>query len=64
MEKKPPRPTSPEEEGVELHPDAWERFERTVDRVTRSHLARQTGKPTGADQPKEADRAARAKTNR
>jgi hypothetical protein len=28
--KKPARPTTPEEEGIEFHPDAWERFERTV----------------------------------
>jgi hypothetical protein len=27
---KPARPTTPEEKGIELHPDAWERFERTV----------------------------------
>jgi hypothetical protein len=58
------RPPCPEEEGIELHPDAWERFERTVDKVTRSHPARRTGKPTDADQPKAADRANRAKTNR
>jgi len=64
VEKKPPRPTTPEEEGIELHPDAWERFEHTVDRVTRSHPARRTEKPTGADQPKGADRADRARTSR
>ena len=58
------RPTTPEEEGIELHSDAWERFERTVDRVTKSHPSRQTGKPTGADQPKAEDHADRAKTNR
>jgi hypothetical protein len=27
------RTTTPEEEGIELHPDAWERVERTVDAV-------------------------------
>jgi len=59
-----PRPTTPEEEGIELHPDAWERFERTVDQVTKTHPARRTGKPVGADQPKAADRADPAKTNR
>jgi hypothetical protein len=30
-----PRPTIPEEEGIEFYPDAWERFERTVDKVIR-----------------------------
>jgi hypothetical protein len=58
------RPTTPEEERIELHPDSWERFERTVDRVTKSHPARRTEKPTGADQPKAEDRADRAKTGR
>jgi hypothetical protein len=35
MEKKPRRTTTAEEEGIELHPDAWERFERTVDAVVK-----------------------------
>jgi hypothetical protein len=30
MEKKPKDRPPPEEEGIELHPDAWERFERNV----------------------------------
>lgn len=32
-----PKPTTPEQEGIELHPEAWERFERTFDRLL-SHL--------------------------
>jgi hypothetical protein len=31
--EKPPKPTTPEEEGVELHPDAWERFESALKRA-------------------------------
>jgi hypothetical protein len=31
-----PRLTTPEEKGVELHPDAWERFERTFDKVVKA----------------------------
>lgn len=66
MAEKPPRPTTtPEEEGIELHPDAWERFERTVDKVIKSPPVHRTGKPTGEDRPKRsggrADRRA-AKT--
>jgi hypothetical protein len=52
-----PKPTTPEEEGIELHPDAWQRFERTVDRVVKSPPAHRTAKPTGADQPKRKRRA-------
>jgi hypothetical protein len=31
-----PRPTTPEEEGLELHPDSWERFKRTFHKVVKS----------------------------
>jgi hypothetical protein len=27
--------TTPEEEGLDLHPDSWERFEQTVDKVVK-----------------------------
>ncbi len=47
-----PRPTTPEEEGIELHPDAWKRFERTFDKVIKSPPAHRTGKPTGEDREK------------
>jgi hypothetical protein len=30
MDSKRPRPTTPEEEGIELYPDAMERLERAV----------------------------------
>jgi hypothetical protein len=46
-----PRPTTPEQEGIELHPDAWDRFERTVDKVTKAPPVHRTGKPTGEDRP-------------
>jgi ferric-dicitrate binding protein FerR (iron transport regulator) len=45
-----PRPTTPEEEGIELHSDAWERFERLVDQVAKAPPVHRTAKPTGADQ--------------
>jgi hypothetical protein len=50
MSQKDRRPTTPEEEGIELHPDAWKRFERTVDKVVKAPPAHRTGKPTGEDQ--------------
>jgi hypothetical protein len=49
---KPAEPTTPEEEGIELHPDAWERFEHTFDKVINAPPVHRTGKPTGADRPK------------
>jgi hypothetical protein len=51
------RPTTPEEEGIELHPDAWERFERTFHKVVRSPPVHRTGKTTAGDQPKGKGRA-------
>jgi hypothetical protein len=64
----PKKPTTPEEEGIELLPDAWERFERTVDKVVEAKVppVHRTGKPIGADRPKTsgADRAPRAKKPR
>jgi hypothetical protein len=56
MEKKPKRPTTPEEEGTELHPDAWERFERNVQRVMKAPPVHRTGKPTGGGQPQRRKR--------
>ena len=65
MSTKPDRkPTTPEEEGIELHPDAWERFERTVDKVAKAPPAHRTGKSTGEDQPKGRGRVSRAKSSR
>jgi hypothetical protein len=60
MSDKERRPTTPEEEGIELHPDAWERFENTVDKVVEAKVppVHRTGKPIG-DRPKA--RAANAK---
>ena len=52
MERKPIRPTTPEEEGIELHPDAWERFERAVDKVAKGRPVKRNRKPTGQDRPK------------
>jgi hypothetical protein len=36
LQSEPAKPTTPEEEGIEVHPNAWERFERTVDKVVNS----------------------------
>jgi hypothetical protein len=35
MDSKRPRPTTPEEEGIELYPDAMERLERAVKTAAR-----------------------------
>jgi hypothetical protein len=48
---KRPQPTTPEEEGIEFHPDSWERFERAVDKVIRAPPVHRTGKTAGADRP-------------
>jgi len=62
---KPARPTTPEEEGIDLHPDGWDRFERLFDKVVKAPPVHRTGKPTDADQakPKRADRSS-AKSSR
>jgi hypothetical protein len=57
-DKRPKTTTTPAEEGIELHPDAWERFERTVKKVAKAPPAHRTGKPTGEDRPRRK-RAAR-----
>lgn len=50
--------TTLEQEGIELHPDAWERFEKTFDKVVKSPPAHRTAKPTAEGQPKRRARAA------
>jgi hypothetical protein len=45
------KPTTPQEEGIELRPDAWERFEKTVGKVVKGSPAHRTAKPTDADRP-------------
>jgi hypothetical protein len=35
MDSKRPRPTTPEEEGIELYPDAMERLERAIKTAAR-----------------------------
>jgi hypothetical protein len=52
MMKTPTRPTSPDEEGIELYPDSWKRFERTLDKVINAPPVHRTGKPTGGDRLK------------
>ena len=47
-----------EEEGIEFHPDSWERFERTVDKVIKAPPVHRTGKTTAGDQPKRRGRVA------
>jgi hypothetical protein len=46
-----PKPTTPEEEGIELRPDAWERFQQTVRKVMKARPLHRTAEATGADQP-------------
>jgi hypothetical protein len=42
--KSQPATTTPEQEGIELHPDSWRRFEETVDkRVGRKSAAHSAG---------------------
>jgi len=53
MSEKPrPRPTTPEEEGIELHPDSWRRFEETFDKVVKAPPVQRIGKPTVANRVK------------
>src|SRR5580704_3589515 len=48
-------PTTPEEEGIELRSDAWERFERTVDMVAKAPPVHRTAKPVAANRARKAD---------
>ena len=64
MDTKPdPRPTTPEEEGVEFYPDDRERFERAFDRVVKAPPAHRTGKQAAADQPRKRGVRHRAKSS-
>jgi hypothetical protein len=58
MDERPrPKPTTtPEEEGIELHPDAWERFKRTFHKVVKAQPVHRTAKTTGEDRQKAKDR--------
>lgn len=57
MAEKPTKPTTPEEEGIDLHPDSWKRFERTVDKVVNAPPAHRTGKSIDAHHPRKSGRA-------
>ena len=46
------RPTTPEEEGIELHPDAWERFEGAARKFVKGMKDRPAAGQAGADHPK------------
>jgi hypothetical protein len=46
------RPTTPDEEGIELRENGWAEFERVFDKVVKAPPVHRTGKPTGADQAK------------
>jgi hypothetical protein len=49
-EKPKPMPTTPQQEGIELHPDSWERFEKTFDKVVKGPATHRTAvKPTAAN---------------
>jgi hypothetical protein len=62
MTKARPRTITPEEEGIELHPDAWRRFERTVRKTVKAHPVHRTAKATGEDRHEAKDRV-RAKSS-
>src|SRR5579863_1770853 len=63
-QKSPRRPTTPEDEGIDLHPDAWARFERTFDKVVKSPPVHRTGKPTDENRPRKVRGRASAKPSR
>jgi hypothetical protein len=50
--RQPQKPTTPEEEGIELHDDAWQRFERTATEVGHYRPNRETVEPAGANRTK------------
>jgi hypothetical protein len=54
------RPTTPEEEGIELHPDAWERFERAAGKFVKGMKDHPAAKPTGGDRSPGKGRAGHA----
>jgi hypothetical protein len=53
------KPTTPEQEGIELHPDSWKRFEETAEKVARYRPNRRTAaKPADANRkPRGSKRA-------
>jgi hypothetical protein len=57
------RPTTPKEEGIELHPDAAERFEEAARKFIDGVRVRPAAKPTAEDQPQKRGARARAKRN-
>jgi hypothetical protein len=63
MPVKPRQPTTPEEEGIELVPDSWERFKRTATEVGHYRPDRAAAKQAAANQPQKK-RSRRAKPNR
>jgi hypothetical protein len=51
MEKKPKRTTTPAEEGIELAPDAWERFDEFVKRIAKAGPQHRPAKKDRAPSP-------------
>jgi hypothetical protein len=65
MGQKPDRrPTTPEEEGIELYPDADERFEEAARKFIEGARVHPAAKPAGEDQPQKRGRVRRAKPSR
>jgi hypothetical protein len=63
MGQKPERrPTTPEEEGIEFHDDAEERFEDASRKFIEG--VRPAAKPAVADRPQKRDRERRARSSR
>jgi hypothetical protein len=64
MDERPrPKPTTtPEEEGIEFHPDSWERFERTVQKVINAPPVHRTAK--AKERPASKGRVHKGKTGR
>jgi hypothetical protein len=59
MDSKPRRPTTPEEEGIELYPDAMERTERAIKAAFRTgQSSARTAKKVAAPEGRKVKRAA------
>jgi hypothetical protein len=63
MTERKSKTTTPEEEGIELHHDAWKRFEHTFRKVVKAGPVHRAAKTTAEDRREAKDRA-RAKSNR
>jgi hypothetical protein len=56
------KPTTPEEEGIELHPDAWNRFKRTFHKVVKLRPVHRAAEKVAEGRPQAKGRG-RAKSS-